>query len=311
MMRKQHMDYSQEYLDALWCDFKIPAAEDGSYLMDSKSLHVWPANVSIVMAQPDFVSPHHHQPPSIQNPPLTHIQDGSFRGGMVCDTDKVRHYEANPSQFPDYFDATFPGIVGPLLSREEFQRQFVANLKIPLKSVKTGRLGFKDNAVLLGDSSHAMTPFHAMGMITGLEDARIFFEDFRDPFVSAQPAATKATAAMEEQHFCAPGTIQAYSDFRLPDVHAMVDMAASHYHEIRIGVRSTSARTKKIVEAWLSRWAPSLNRTTTYARIQFGHERFTVIREKDAKQSHIVSAVLTGTAVVVMGGAAVAGILSF
>lgn len=90
----------------------------------------------------------------------------------------------------------------------------------------------------------------------------------------------------------------------------MVDMAASHYHELRIGVRSASARAKKIVEAWLSRWAPSLDWTTTYARIQFGHERFTVIREKDAQQSNIVSAVLTGTAFVV-GSAALAGVLKF
>lgn len=225
---------------------------------------------------------------------------------MVCATDKVRYYEANPHEFPDYFDETFPGIIGSLISREEIERQFVANIKIPLKSVKTGKLGYKDNAVLLGDSSHAMTPFHAMGMITGLEDVRIFFEDFRDPFAAAQPA----TAAAEKTHFCAPGTVQAYTDFRLPDVHAMVDMAASHYHELRIGVRSTSARTKKIVEAWLSRWAPSLDWTTTYARIQFGHERFTVIRQKDARQSSIVSAVLTGTALVV-GSAAVVSILNF
>jgi kynurenine 3-monooxygenase len=198
---------------------------------------------------------------------------------MVCATDKVCYYEANPKELPDYFDETFPGIVGPLMSRAEIQRQFVANIKIPLKSVKCGKLGFKDNAVLLGDIFHAMTPFHAMGMITGLEDVRIFFEDFRDPFDAAMPAA----AAADSPHFCAPGTIQAYTDFRLPDVHAMVDMAAFHYHELRIGVRSTSARTKKIVEAWLSRWAPSLNWTTTYARIQFGHERLTVIRQKDAR----------------------------
>jgi kynurenine 3-monooxygenase len=225
---------------------------------------------------------------------------------MVCATDKVRYYEANPKEFPEYFDETFPGIVGPLISREEIQRQFVANIKIPLKSVKCGKLGYKDNAVLLVDSSHAMTPFHAMGMITGLEDVRIFVEDFRDSFAAAMSAATAA----DSPHFCAPGTIQAYTDFRLPDVHAMVDMAASHYHELRIRVRSTSARTKKIVEAWLRRWAPSLDWTTTYSRIQFGHGRFTVIRQKDARQSSIVSAVLTGAAVIV-GGAALAGILNF
>lgn len=56
MMRKLHMDFSQQYLDALWCDFYFPAAEDGSYRMDSTCLHVWPADESIVMCQPDFVS---------------------------------------------------------------------------------------------------------------------------------------------------------------------------------------------------------------------------------------------------------------
>lgn len=222
---------------------------------------------------------------------------------MVCATDKIRYYEAHPEEFADFFDKKFPGIVGPLLSKEEITRQFVKNLKIPLKSVKTGKLGYKDNAVLLGDSSHAMTPFHAMGMITGLEDVRIFFEEFRDLGVAAQPLA-----AAGKQLFCAPGTVQAYTDFRLPDVHAMVDMAASHYHELRIGVRSASARTKKIVEAWLSRWAPSLDWTTTYARIQFGHERFTAIREKDARQSTIVSAFLT-VLTLVMGVGALASML--
>lgn len=91
------------------------------------------------------------------------------------------------------------------------------------------------------------------------------------------------------------------------------DMIASHYHGLRIGVRSASARAKKLrrsSRAWLSRWAPSLDLTTTYARIQFGHERFTVIREKDAQQSNIVSAVLTGTALV-MGSAALVSMLKF
>jgi kynurenine 3-monooxygenase len=213
---------------------------------------------------------------------------------MICAKDKVRYYEAHPQELPDYFDETFPGVVDHLLSREEISRQFLANVKIPLRSVKCGKLGYKDSAVLLGDSSHAMTPFHAMGMITGLEDVHDFFEDFRDPFFAAAaaaqnpPAAATTSSATEKpphpaQPFCAPGTIQSYSDHRLPDVHAMVDMAASHYHELRIGVRSTSARTKKIVEAWLSRWAPALDWTTTYARIQFGHERFSVVRRKDAR----------------------------
>lgn len=58
MMRKSHMNFSQVYVHALWCDFIFPARKsDGDYPLDSKCLHVWPADQSIVMAQPDFVSP--------------------------------------------------------------------------------------------------------------------------------------------------------------------------------------------------------------------------------------------------------------
>lgn len=57
MMKQMDMDFQQSYIDALWCDFVIPPAPDGDYRLNSKNLHVWPQNESMVMAQPDFVSP--------------------------------------------------------------------------------------------------------------------------------------------------------------------------------------------------------------------------------------------------------------
>lgn len=55
MMKQMDMDFQQSYADALWCDFIIPPASDGDYRLNSKNLHLWPENESIVMAQPDFV----------------------------------------------------------------------------------------------------------------------------------------------------------------------------------------------------------------------------------------------------------------
>ncbi|KAK2754487.1 hypothetical protein FQN54_006888 [Arachnomyces sp. PD_36] len=287
MMRTLEMDYTQTFAKALWCDLIIPPAKDGSYPMDSKCLHVWPADQGIVMAQPDF--------------------NGSFRAGMVCDTQKLRYYEAHPEEFADFFAKEFPGIIPNLLSPEEITRQFVAHVKIPLKSIKCGKLGYKDNAVLLGDSSHTMTPFHAMGMITGLEDVRVFFEKFRDPAAAALPDEFDCAGVKQEKSFCPPGTVQGYTDYRLPDVHAMVDLANEHYYELRIAVRSRAARTKKVADAFLGRWMPALDWTTLYARIQFGHERFSVVREKDARQKRITAMVL-GAGALVVGSAAVAGL---
>lgn len=225
-------------------------------------------------------------------------QDGSFRAGMVCDTQKLRYFEAHPETFSDFFAKEFAGIVPELLSAEEVTRQFLAHQKIPLKSIKCGKLGYKDNAVLLGDSCHTMTPFHAMGMITGLEDVRVFFEKFRDPAVAALPEEIDSNGVAKEKPFCAPGTVQAYTEFRLPDIHTMVDFASEHYHELRIGVRSRLTRAMNVIDRFLGGWLPALGWTSLYARIQFEHDRFSVVKKKEERQRKILGMIVASGAMV-------------
>lgn len=121
--------------------------------------------------------------------------------------------EAHPEDFVAWFSEGFPGIVPQLLSAAEAKRQFIAHQKIPLKSVKINKFGYQDRVVLLGDSSHAMAPFHAMGMIAGLEDVRVFFEQFRDPAAAQSKADdnTNEPADGLPSPFVAPGTVTAYS----------------------------------------------------------------------------------------------------
>jgi kynurenine 3-monooxygenase len=218
---------------------------------------------------------------------------------MVCATDTVRYYEEHPYEFAEWFKKEFAGIVPDLLSEQELTNQFIAHQKIPLKSIKLSKLGYKDNAVLLGDSSHTMTPFHAMGMITGLEDVRIFFQKFRDPAVAqlaSQPNGEKTLPP-----FCPKGTIAGYTEFRLPDVHTMVDLAHEHYAELRHGVRSPIKRARKVFDAALGRHIPALDWTTMYARIQFGNDRFSDVVRKEKKQETIVKAGIYTTAAIVLG----------
>ncbi|KAI0549251.1 kynurenine 3-monooxygenase [Xylaria curta] len=278
LMRKTEVDFSQVYANALWCDLIFPGDKNGNYRMDSKCLHVWPADENIVMAQPDF--------------------DGSFRAGMVCRTDLVRHYESHPDGFADFFNSQFPGIVPQLLSAEEVTAQFIEHQKIPLKSVKLNKFGYKDDVLLLGDSSHTMTPFHAMGMITGLEDVRIFFEDFRDQASTPDGVGEKGTAP-----FCPEGVVAAYSAHRVHDVNDMVDLADEHYYELRHGVRSAFARARKRCDAIISRWVPVLDWTPLYARIQFSHERFSIVRKKEIWQRNIGNAMIAMSLAAIIRGA--------
>lgn len=128
-----------------------------------------------------------------------------------------------------------------------------------------------------------MTPFHAMGMITGLEDVRIFFEDFLDP----AHRELREHGDVDES-FCPSGVVQRYTEHRRPDVQAMTDMAAEHYHELRFGVKSRAGRMKKLLEGTLQKHFPALGWASLYSRIQFGHERFTVVRQKEDQQKKIL-----------------------
>ena len=83
-------------------------------------------------------------------------------------------------------------------------------------------------------------------------------------------------------------TIQRYRDHRRPDVQAMTDMAVEHYHKLSVGVKSSLSRTKKRIESALQICVPALDWATLYWRIQFSHERVSVIRKKDARQNRIL-----------------------
>lgn len=206
---------------------------------------------------------------------------------MVAHKEVCRELEEHPEKVEVFFRTKHPGIIPDLLSAQSATEQFVSHQHISLKSVKCGKFGYEDSAVLLGDSSHTMTPFHAMGMITGLEDVRVFFEEFidrahRSPLYSEQVG----------KPFCPKGVVQKYTDHRRPDVQAMTDMAAEHYHELRIGVRSRANRSKKLVESTLQKYAPVLDWATLYWRIQFSHERFYVVRKKEDRQKRIIKSLV-------------------
>lgn len=219
---------------------------------------------------------------------------------MIAPEDIYRDLKQHPEKLEVFFRTRYPGIIPDLLSAESATEQFINHQHISLKSIKCGKFGYGDSGILLGDSSHTMVPFHAMGMITGLEDVRVFFEEFIDP-------AHRALLYNEQvdKPFCPVGVVQQYTEYRRPDVQAMTDMAVEHYHELRIGVTSKANRAKKLIESTLQRHAPILDWATLYWRIQFSHERFSVVRKKEDQQKQIIklfipSLCVTGVLVTVL-----------
>jgi kynurenine 3-monooxygenase len=202
---------------------------------------------------------------------------------MVVPTKTSLDLGEHPEKIESWFRSRYPGIVPDLLSGRDVTRQFTDHQHISLKSMKCGTFGYKDSAVLLGDSSHSMTPFYGMGMITGLEDVRVFFEDFIDPANAKLPCDDKTAKS-----FCPPGVVKRYTEHRRPDVQAMTDMAQENYHELRFGNRSQVSRSIKAIQSFLQRYVPALGFATLYSRVQFSHERLSVIRKTEKEQKKIL-----------------------
>ena len=209
---------------------------------------------------------------------------------MIIPTEISNDLKAHPEKIEVWFRDRYPEIIPKLMSAQEVTQQFVGHQHISLKSIKCGTFGYKDSAVLLGDSSHSMTPFHAMGMITGLEDVRVFFEQFIDPAHAGLPCDGNSATG-----FCPPGTLQRYTEYRRPDVHAMTDMAEEHYYELRFGSRSRISRTVKGIQSLLQRHVPALGVATLYSRIQFSDERFSTIRTREEWQKKALKLFSEGT----------------
>ncbi|KAL8706376.1 MAG: hypothetical protein Q9201_000584 [Fulgogasparrea decipioides] len=268
IMRQSNMDYQQSYTDALWCDFYMPPDSDGHHRLDPAYLHLWPHKECVFIVSPDV--------------------NGSSRGGMVAPVAEFRRLIQHPEELETFFSHRYPGVVPNLMSVEAVKEQFLHREHLSLVSIRCGQFGFGDSCVLLGDSSHTMVPFYAMGMNTGLEDVRIFFEEFIDP---AHRGASYNT-------FCPASVNQAYTEYRRPDVQAMTDIAAEHFDELKTGVPSKSSIPRKFFEWNLQKHAPALDFIPFYSRVVFGHERFLVVKRKDRYQKVLFNVFLSSLCLV-------------
>ncbi|KAL8790820.1 MAG: hypothetical protein Q9213_000444 [Squamulea squamosa] len=263
LMRESNIDYEQSYVDARWCDFFMPPNPDGLRSLDPGHLHVWPDKDRVFIALPDV--------------------DSSSRGGMVAPVAEFNRLKEHPEELEAFFHSSYPGVIPNLLSAESAREQFSKREHLSLLSIKCGQIGYENSCVLLGDSSHTMPPFYGMGMNTGLEDVRIFFQDFLDP----------ARGGLYSDTFCPEGVTEAYTKSRIPDVQTMTDIACKHFDELKEGVPSTAVIARKQVESNLEKYAPALDCAPMYSRIVFGHERFSDAQKKDWYQKILFSTLLT------------------
>ena len=136
-----------------------------------------------------------------------------------------------------------------------------------------------------------MVPFYGQGMNAGLEDVRVLFS-FLDKHDDPGSISQGRAAALAE-----------YTAFRVPDAHAINDLALQNYIEMRSSVLSPAYRLRKILEESLSKYFPGLGWQTKYSRVSFGNERYSDVAVKSERQGRVlIRAFMTAVGLPILAG---------
>jgi kynurenine 3-monooxygenase len=79
-----------------------------------------------------------------------------------------------------------------------------------------------------------------------------------------------------------------YSAVRVPDAHAINDLALQNYVEMRADVLDPVYRLRKFLEEALSKYLPALGWQTKYARVSFGNERYSDVVARSEHQGKML-----------------------
>ena len=156
MMKFARVDYQQEYIDTLWCEFRIPPSEKGDFRISPNHLHIWPGREFMFIALPSA--------------------DKSFTCTLFAPSIHYNALENAPQELQAFFDKYFPGVCPELITPEALSEQFNLNPHLPLISIKCKPHHFSSSVAILGDSAHAVLPFYGQGLNAGLEDVRVLMK---------------------------------------------------------------------------------------------------------------------------------------
>ena len=278
LMKYARVNYQQEYIDTLWCEFRIEPRN--GFAISPDHLHIWPGGSLMFIAIPSL--------------------DKSFTCTLFAPSDVFAELEkTNTSNIVRFFDRHFPGVCPDLISQEDLHKQFFQNPHLPLISIKCSPYHFGASAVIVGDAAHAMVPFYGQGMNAGLEDVRVLFD-----ILDAHGTGGWGEASDEGSDRRRKAALAEYTRLRTPDAHAINDLALGNYREMGAHVVSPLYKLRKWLDESLDVYIPSMGWRTQYARVSFENQQYSDVIRSVKTQSRVMTSTLGVSSLVV-------GILGF
>ncbi len=259
-------------------------------------------------AQPldEHIEPLQHGYKELEIPPVTNCSNKSFesqfhmepralhiwpRGGYMCIALPNRNGSYTVTLFLPLKDgeANFEALTDHKSARLLFEEQFSDALALmpdfdanfrdhPIGELATLYLdhwNLGHQALLLGDASHAIVPFHGQGMNAGFEDvtlvAPLLAENARDP----------------------GAVIEAFDTMRKPDADAIAQMALENYIEMRDSVADPHYLLKRELAAQLVARCPDYF-MPRYRMVTFTHLPYRECLERGRQQTALMEQLLAG-----------------
>jgi kynurenine 3-monooxygenase len=186
--------YSQNYIPDGYREILLPANEDGSYKLNSETLHIWPRGRFMLIALPNF--------------------DGSFTCTLFMPFDGDKYCFNNLTsreKVTDFFQEVFPDFYAMMPNVADKWEQH------PLSSLAIIRCfpWTSGKFALMGDAAHATVPFFGQGMNAGFEDCTVMWQ------------------LMQKHHEDWSAVFKEYETIRKPNGDAVQDLSLQNYIVMR------------------------------------------------------------------------------
>lgn len=243
MQKEDRFSYSQEYLEHGYKELEIPAAADGSHRLAKNYLHIWPRESFMLIALPNL--------------------DGSFTVTLFMAFEGKFSFEKlhSDEEIMRFFKQHLPSAL-------EHMPNLIADFhKNPTSSLAMVKCTpwVKNKVCLIGDAAHAVVPFYGQGMNAGFEDCRIFDE-------------------LIDEHLDEDWDkiLTAYSDARVKNGHAIVDLAKRHFINMRDDTQDDNFLKRKQMEKVLMKHIPDF--LPQYSMVSFSNIPYAVAYQKGDEQ---------------------------